>query len=117
MRLSLGNPTPRANEGGIYHPRRRGRCREEGWGGGGLNDPSAWEQLTLFLVIVREKCDSARGGKALCSGTTTQKKNNHHLSNKKVLLTVLWKSSKFWWNGSPAQRQAGKTNSALAVFC
>lgn len=27
----------------------------------------AWEQLTLLLVIVREKCDSARGGKALRS--------------------------------------------------
>lgn len=36
-------------------------------GGGALNDPSAWEQLTLFLVIVHEECDSVRGGKALRS--------------------------------------------------
>lgn len=34
-------------------------------GGGGSNDPSACEQLTLLLVIVHEKCDSAGGVKAL----------------------------------------------------
>lgn len=59
-----GNPTPRANEEGIYHPHRHGRCRE---GGGGSNDLSAWEQLTRLLVIVHEKRDSAAGAKAVCS--------------------------------------------------
>lgn len=57
MCFSLGNPTPLANEGGIYHPHRCGRCR-------GDSDPSAWEQFTLFPLIVPEKCDSC-GEKAL----------------------------------------------------
>lgn len=50
---------------------------------GGLNDPSAWEQLTLFLVIVREKCDSACGGKALCSGRNNAKKKKSPLKQQK----------------------------------
>lgn len=46
--FSLGIPTPPANEGGIYHPRCRGRCRED-------SDPSVWEQFTFFSLIVPEK--------------------------------------------------------------
>lgn len=46
--FSLGNPTPPANEGGIYHPRCRGRCRED-------SNPSVWEQFTFFSLIVPEK--------------------------------------------------------------
>lgn len=106
MRLSLGNPTPRANEGGIYHPRRRGRCREEGWGGV-LNDPSAWEQLTLFLVIVREKCDSARGGKALCSDATTQKKKQSPLKQQKGIAYRALEALKVlveWFSSSKTSR-------------
>lgn len=49
--FSLGNPTPLANEGGIYHPHCRGRCHED-------SNPSAWEQFTFFSLIVPEKCDS-----------------------------------------------------------
>lgn len=49
--FSLGNPTPLANEGGIYHPHCRGRCRED-------RNPSAWEQFPFFSLIVPEKCDS-----------------------------------------------------------
>lgn len=52
--FSLGNPTPLANEGGIYHSHRGGRCRED-------SNPSAWEQFTFFSLIVLEKCD--RSGK------------------------------------------------------
>ena len=48
--LSLGNPTPLANEGGIYHLHCSGRCR-------GDSNPSAWEQFTFFSLIVPEKCD------------------------------------------------------------
>lgn len=48
--FSLGNPTPLANEGGIYHPHCGGRCRED-------SNPSAWEQFTFFSLIVPEKCD------------------------------------------------------------
>lgn len=54
------------------------------------------------MTVLAEEKHSAR--------TQQRKKNNHHLSNKKVLLTVHWKHSKFWWNGSPAPRHAGKTN-------
>lgn len=43
--FSLGNPTPLANEGGIYHPHCGGRCRED-------SNPSAWEQFTFFSLIV-----------------------------------------------------------------
>lgn len=76
MCFSLGNPTPLANEGGIYHPHRCGRCR-------GDSDPSAWEQFTLFPLIVPEKCDSC-GEKALQSkkkkllGADTSACNNRH---------------------------------------
>ncbi len=48
--FSLGNPTPLANEGGIYHPHCGGRCRED-------SNPSAWEQFTFFSLIVPEECD------------------------------------------------------------
>lgn len=48
--FSLGNPTPLANEGGIYHPHCGGRCRKD-------SNPSAWEQFTFFSLIVPEKCD------------------------------------------------------------
>lgn len=48
--FSLGNPTPLANEGGIYHPHCGGRCRED-------SNPSAWEQFTFFSLIVPEMCD------------------------------------------------------------
>lgn len=48
--FSLGNPTPLANEGGIYHPHCGGRCRED-------SNPSGWEQFTFFSLIVPEKCD------------------------------------------------------------
>lgn len=46
----LGNPTPLANEGGIYHPCCGGRCHED-------DNPSAWEQFTFFSLIVPEMCD------------------------------------------------------------
>lgn len=48
--FSLGNPTPLANEGGIYHLHCGGRCRED-------SNPSAWEQFTFPSLIVPEKCD------------------------------------------------------------
>lgn len=44
-------------------------------GGGGSNDPSAWEQLTLLLVIAHEKCDSAGGAKAPIFATEQRIKN------------------------------------------
>lgn len=57
----------------------------EGGGGGGvgaLNDPSAWEQLTLFLVIVHEECDSVRGGKALRSDAADERKSSATLTTE-----------------------------------
>ena len=54
--FSLGNPTPLANEGGIYHLHCGGRCRED-------SNPSAWEQFTFFSLIVPENCDRFGRGK------------------------------------------------------
>lgn len=51
--FSLGNPTPPANEGGIDHLRRRGRCHEDG-------NPSVWERFTFFSPIVPEKAGRLR---------------------------------------------------------
>lgn len=68
--FSLGNPTPLANEGGIYHPHCRGRCREN-------SNPSAWEQFTFFALIAPEKCDSfggKRSGRTQQRATTSTKK-------------------------------------------
>lgn len=73
--FSLGNPTPLANEGGIYHPHRGGRCRED-------SNPSAWEQFTFFSLIVPEKCD--RFGEKHSSrqllGADTTTYNDRHFS-------------------------------------
>lgn len=92
--FSLGNPTPLANEGGIYHPHCGGRCRED-------SNPSAWEQFTFFSLIVPEKCDSF-GEKHLSRqllGADTTTYNDRHFNiqtilHLKVSLTVYWKHSK-----------------------
>lgn len=73
--FSLGNPTPLANEGGIYHPHCGGRCRED-------SNPSAWEQFTFFSLIVPEKCDRF-GEKHLSRqllGADTTTYNDHHFN-------------------------------------
>lgn len=73
--FSLGNPTPLANEGGIYHPHCCGRCRED-------SNPSAWEQFTFFSLIVPEICDrfgeKHLSRQLLRADTTTH--NDHHFS-------------------------------------
>lgn len=71
--FSLGNPTPLANEGGIYHPHCRGRCHED-------SNPSAWEQFTFFSLIVPEKCDSCgekQSSQQLLEADTTTYNDRH----------------------------------------
>lgn len=83
----LGNPTPLANEGGIYHPLGAGRCRED-------SNPSAWEQFTFFSLIVPEKCDRFREEKKqqqhLESTAPRARHNNEHHSTFKLLLRITY---------------------------
>lgn len=78
--FSLGNPTPLANEGGIYHPHSRGRCRED-------SNPSAWEQFTFFSLIVPEKCDICEekhsSRKILEADTTTSNERRFNIETNR----------------------------------
>ncbi|MEQ2231008.1 hypothetical protein ILYODFUR_035017 [Ilyodon furcidens] len=86
--FSLGNPTPLANEGGIYHPCCSGRCHKD-------TDPSAWEQFTFFSLIVSEMCDKF-GEKHLSqrilradTATAATSVHNPAILCFKVLLSIL----------------------------
>lgn len=89
--FSLGNPTPLANEGGIYHLHCGGRCRKD-------SNPTAWEQFTFFSLIVPEKCD--RFGEKYLSrqllgvNTTTNATSKYKptILHLKVSFTVYWKN-------------------------
>lgn len=138
--FSLGNPTPLANEGGIYHLHCGGRCRED-------SNPSAWEQFTFFSLIVPEKCDRF-GEKHLSRqllGASTTTHNDRHFKNTNQPFST-WKyhllcTGKHWkirgairqfsaatvsliilarcclkWSGRQRKKQTTKINNECTVF-